>query len=489
MKLLSVFVALAVLLTGVAVSLGPASEARPITLTFVGDIMLGRSVGTVAEADPDGLFRDVRHILRSSDLSLGNLESPLTSRPHVSPNPNVLVAEPGTAGLLAVAGFDVLALANNHIGDAGSPGVIDTIDALATHGLTAVGAGANSVVALEAVQITVQGVRVAILAFDATGAGLVAGTSPGVAPWDPEAARIAVDRATASADLVVASVHGGVEYLPESDPRMARIAELLVSWGTDVVWGHGPHVPQPVISADWGNRTAVVATSLGNFLFDQRGPSTGGGKVLQVIADSRGVIAHRTGVTSHHDLRVHFTGWDLPSGDAVLLDGSWWELHRRPLAISRPTSHPDPFPWGEVLAAGLGPLTGSQTELVVSYRAESGSHPVRDGLSGVEWTDSDGYTMHLGVFRPEDLAPVWQAGMVPAPIAALAVCDGSISLAYRTLDSPMVRNTGAAMWRPSGLAATEFLPGTGTPTCGDADLDGRADPLVLDRPSTDDLRP
>ena len=147
MKFLGVVVALSVLLAGVGVALHQPSGPRPVTLTFVGDVMLGRSVAPVAAADPGGVFRDVRQILRESDLTLGNLESALTTRPHVSPNPNILVAEPAAAGLLATAGFDVLVLANNHAGDAGPEGVVETLDALARHGLTAVGAGPNGVVA------------------------------------------------------------------------------------------------------------------------------------------------------------------------------------------------------------------------------------------------------------------------------------------------------------------------------------------------------
>ena len=103
--------------------------------------------------------------------------------------------------------------------------------------------------------------------------------------------------------------------------------------------------------------------------------------------------------------------------------------------------------------------------------------------------DADGYTTHLGVFRPDDLLPVWQAGVVPSPIAALVVCDGSLALADRTLDSAAVWSTGAAVWRPAGLQATDFLGGHGRPACGDADLDGRSDPLVLDRVPSADFRP
>ena len=482
-------VALVVLLTAVWVAIDHDPDPPPVTLTFVGDVMLGRSVGTVVASDPDGVFRDVRRILRASDLTFGNLESPLTSLPHLSSNPNVLTAEPGAARLLAEAGFDVLALANNHIGDSGPSGVIDTVEALAAHGLRSVGAGSTGRAAAVPTRINVDGLRISVLAFDATGAGLVADTEAGVVPWDPSSARAAVVDAASSSELVVVSVHGGVEYLPEADSRVLRIADLLVSWGADVVWGHGPHVRQPVFTTSDGARSAVVATSLGNFLFDQRGPATGEGMVLQVLVDRRGVIAHRTATTSHLDLRVRFTGWELPDADAVLLDGSWWNLHRRPPVVPRSAAHPEPFPWGEVLAAATGRLTGSDTELVVSYRARSGPHPVRDGMTGVIWTDPDGYTMHLGVFRPDDLAPVWQAGMVPAPIADLAVCHGSLALAYRTLDSAEVWSAGAAVWRPAGLTASDFLPGPGVPSCGDVDLDGRSDPIVLDRRTTDDVRP
>jgi len=132
------FVAL-VLLAGTAAA-AFAQNSSPITLTFGGDVMLGRSVGPVAAADPDGLFRDVRHILRSSDLAFANLESPLTTRPHQTANPNVLVADPATAPLLDAAGFDVLSIANNHAADAGQGGIRDTVAALEAVGIAPLGA-------------------------------------------------------------------------------------------------------------------------------------------------------------------------------------------------------------------------------------------------------------------------------------------------------------------------------------------------------------
>lgn len=459
-RLLVFILAIGVLLGGVATAF--AQRSSPITLTFGGDVMLGRSVGPVAAADPHGTFRNVRHLLTASDLAFANLESPLTSRPHVSANPNVLVADPATASILSGAGFDVVSLANNHAADAGRGGIEDTVAALAAQGIEAVGAHG-----IAPLYVEVGGVTVAIIAIDAD------------APWDEAGAERTVTDAADRSDLLVVSVHGGVAFLPEPDPRIERLAERLVAWGADVIWGHGPHVVQPITTVT-GDRTAIVATSLGNLLFDQRGPLTGEGALLQVRADRSGLLGHRLGRTSHHDLRVHFTGWDLPAGDAVAWDGEWWTPIRpfTPLALQSPVL--STFPWGEVVATGTGPITAGETELAVSFRQVPGAHPVRDGLTDVRWTDAAGRSYHLGIYRT-DLTPVWVAGTVPAPIVGLAVCDGSLALAYATLDSPAVVATGGAVWRPVGLDAVDPLSGPGTPGCADIDGDGLTEPVIFDR--------
>lgn len=436
--------------------------------------MLGRGVAPIAAGDPAGLFEDVRLVVRSADLSLANLESPLTDRAHRSANPNTLEADPALASVIGGAGFDLMTLANNHIGDTGPDGVIDTIAAVEGAGMVAAGAGADSDTATRPALLEVGDLTVTVLSFDATGAGLIAGSSPGVATWETESARVAVVEAARQSDVVGVSVHGGVEYLPEPDPRMMAIAEQLADWGVDIVWGQGAHVVQPVaFLADGGGRGAVVATSLGNFLFDQRGPLTGRGAVLEVLADNQGVIAYRVGSTSHQDLRVHFEEWELPSGDAVLIDGEWWALVRGPATITDRSAELGDFKWGIVVSASTGRITGSDDEeTAVSFRHLPGAHPVRDGLPDIDWVDTRGMSAHLGIYRSGDMQPIWVAGMVPAPISKVAACDGAVALAYSTLDSPEVIATGAAVWRSFGLAGVARLAGPGTPMCADVDGDG-----------------
>ncbi len=178
------------------------------------------------------------------------------------------------ATLLAGAGFDLVSLANNHATDAGAEGLEDTLISLGAAGVEPLGAGATRTEAGRTAFRDVAGLEIAFLAFDATGVGVPATESTaGVSAYSAAAARAAVTAAASSADLIVVSLHGGVEYLLDADPTLDDIADDLVAWGADVVWAHGAHVPQPVAAIPAANgRNAVVATSLGNFLFDQQRP-------------------------------------------------------------------------------------------------------------------------------------------------------------------------------------------------------------------------
>jgi hypothetical protein len=440
--------------------------------------MLGRRVASVLASDGPEVFESVRHVLTSADLAAANMESPLTDRPHVSGSPNALEADPHSASLLAGAGFDVMSLANNHTGDAGPIGLSDTIAALTVEGVSSLGAGENEARAALPFEMVVNGVRIAYLAFDATGLGLKAGeASPGVTPYTREGAREMVRKAAAEADVVAVSVHGGVEYLSDEDPILSRIAADLVDWGADIVWGHGPHVRQPVTVTPGG---AVVATSLGNFLFDQQRPGTQTGLILEVLVSREGTEAFRIGHVDHSDLRVEFTGWDPPDGSAVLIGTEWWSLVDMPPPSPNPSVTVTGFDLGDVVAAGQGDVTGDGLpDLVVSYR-----HPLRDNEVNIlypdrSFADSLGRSAHLGVFETGTLKPIWAAGTMLRPVAEIAVCDGSMALAFDNLDVPAIVATGAWVWWDFGFATGPELAGPGIPTCIDVDRDGMDDPVVL----------
>lgn len=459
----------------------PAGDT--VRLLFVGDVMLGRSVAPIVLADAHGVFADVRHIISESDLALFNLESPLTNREHEAKNPNVLEAPPEAADLLRAAGFDVADLANNHSGDAGLAGIRDSVAALADVGLRSVGVGGDGGGAAAPLIIDAGSIQIAILAFDLTWAGPIAGEDPGVATWDAGIVADAVGAAHAVADVVVVGVHGGIEYRTESDDPMLQPAiDQLVGLGVDVVWGHGAHVVQPIYVADAAGTAGptLAASSLGNFLFDQRIDETGSGAVLEVLANGEGVLAYRVGRTDHRDLRVRFLGWDLPEADAVVVEGQWWSLPRAVDAVADkvPSLADEDFQLGDVFDTALGDITGDGiSDLVVSYR-----YPFRETLANQHspafYTDALGRAAHFGIFEPGTLRKIWAAGTLQRPVEAVQPCDGVLGFGYSELNDRHVIATGAAVWSGFGFSFLPDLDGSGTLHCADIDADGRLELIV-----------
>jgi poly-gamma-glutamate synthesis protein (capsule biosynthesis protein) len=230
-------------------SAAPEADPTPapsVTLALLGDVMLGRAVHPSADT-----FACLEPYLASADLVLANLESPLTNAPVQTESSYALCAAPENVGYLADAGFDLLALANNHNLDCGTEGLLETQSVLTEAGLGFIGPGPEPVSRL------INGIPLAFLAFDATGG------------FDIETAVQAVRSAREAGVIVIVSMHWGAEYQAGASTGQKQIAGELADAGAALVWGHHPHVLQP---AEWTREGGtLVLYSLGNALFDQHG--------------------------------------------------------------------------------------------------------------------------------------------------------------------------------------------------------------------------
>jgi poly-gamma-glutamate synthesis protein (capsule biosynthesis protein) len=265
---------------------GP-DPARVTTLTVVGDIMLGRRVGerAAAEGDPSYPLRPMQRRLRSADITVGNLESTLSTEGSPTQGGDSFAADPEVARGLRTAGFDALSVANNHAGDYGETALVQTVDRLAAAGLRPFGAGRNLAGARRPAVVERHGVRFGFVGFNAIG------ETPEAGPSQPGASSVSMPIRTgpldrAELDRLLEDVrrlagrvmpHWGDQYTERPLPIQEYVARRLVRAGADLVVGGHPHWVQGASLAD----DSLVVQSLGNFTFDMTTPETNEGLVLE----------------------------------------------------------------------------------------------------------------------------------------------------------------------------------------------------------------
>jgi poly-gamma-glutamate capsule biosynthesis protein CapA/YwtB (metallophosphatase superfamily) len=255
-----------------------------LLITAVGDINLGRVVGQRIESnggDYKEPFSEVRDILREGDIIFANLEIPLTNSDKGLDKRGkiVLKASPNAIDGLKYAGFNILSIANNHIMDYYDTGLKDTMAILNKNGINYIGAGENEVKAREPIFISKNGLHVAILAYTEMADIVFKGTpyikfaagknSYGVASLDLENITLDVTEAKKNADIVLVSLHWGVEYVNDLRPGQQEIARSIIDAGADGILGHHPHTIKGVELY----KGKPIIYSMGNFIFDQNDPN------------------------------------------------------------------------------------------------------------------------------------------------------------------------------------------------------------------------
>jgi poly-gamma-glutamate capsule biosynthesis protein CapA/YwtB (metallophosphatase superfamily) len=263
-----------------------------VTLLFVGDVMLSRSVGDLMVAKQDWFwpFERIASVTAAADLTFGNLETTISTRGTVGGCTYCFRADPRAAAGLARAGFDVMSVANNHIWDYGAQAFTDTLLALSTSDISYVGGGRDIIEARTGVVRTVNGTRVGYLAYtDLLSTSVQAGpTSPGVDLFDADRMREDIALMRGRADVVIVSFHGGTEYETTHNDSQERIYRGAIDDGADLVIGSHPHVVQEVDHY----KDSWIAYSLGNFVFDQNfSPETMQGLMLSVLVEDGRIVA------------------------------------------------------------------------------------------------------------------------------------------------------------------------------------------------------
>lgn len=232
-------------------------------------------------------------LFRSDDLTVVNLECPASDLGSPLDKEFTFRCDPAALQEARRAGVQVANQGNNHAYDYGPEALLDSIDRLREAGIAPVGAGRNERSSLRPARFELEGWRVAVLGFgmvldpDYSVAGP---ESPGVAGGhDPGLMVRAVRREERRADLVLVTIHWGVELDTEPRPEQVALGHAFIDAGADAIFGHHAHRLQPLDQY----RGRPIFWGLGNFVwpnFSAEGATTG---VARVVVRPDGTVRGR----------------------------------------------------------------------------------------------------------------------------------------------------------------------------------------------------
>lgn len=225
----------------------------PITITAVGDCTLGGNVptgydrvfaGYAEKYGYDYFFQNVRSLFENDDLTIVNLEGPLTtSDDKRSGRKFNFRGDPDYVNILSGSSVEICNVANNHALDYGESGFAETVEVLHEAGI---GASGFSEVYME----EIKGVRVCSLGFTEWA-------------YSEEQIEQAVSLARKNCDLLLVSIHWGDERVYEPLERQRKLGRAIIDAGADIVIGNHSHVYGGV---ELYNDKYIIY-SLGNFCF------------------------------------------------------------------------------------------------------------------------------------------------------------------------------------------------------------------------------
>ncbi|NNG37875.1 CapA family protein [Flexivirga sp. ID2601S] len=298
--------------SGSAESSGPAQPAprvtgKPASVTVLvsGDELPHPQLIADARRNAGGkgydfspMFAGVKDTVSAADVAICQMEAPLT-RTDTDLSHGISINGPHEfATAIKGAGYDGCSTANNHAFDRGLAGARSTREIMQEVGLKAAGPGPDASTPGQPVFYEAKGLKIAQLSYSWTLDNTIGNQTklPNGAPWfgknlylvvgvagivnDAKAAR------AQGADLVLVSMHWGIEYTPQVSPEQRQFATGILNSGqVDYIIGNHPHEVQPCEKING----KLVNYSLGNAISSQ-----GAGVLSLPAATQDGVLMNVT---------------------------------------------------------------------------------------------------------------------------------------------------------------------------------------------------
>ncbi|MBQ3182503.1 MAG: CapA family protein [Clostridia bacterium] len=215
------------------------------------------------------IYENIRPAIEAADISYINQETMMSGAEYGYTDYPCFNSPQHLGDQLTEIGFDIVNIANNHMLDTTTPGLLDTIKYWRTKDVTLIGGYENKEVYNTPVIVEKNGISMVFLSYTYA--------TNGFKPWDGydvvvpylEKQQLIEDirRVRDEADTLIVSVHWGNENQFEPTSEQRELAQVMCDEGVDVIIGTHPHVIQPVewINSDNGNKTLCIY-SLGDLV-------------------------------------------------------------------------------------------------------------------------------------------------------------------------------------------------------------------------------
>lgn len=270
-------------------------EPGRVELLFAGDAMQHQAQLDRAKElggdkyDYSGCFTYIAPEITRADYAVCNLEVPLGGGPSYSGYP-CFSAPDSYAQALKDAGFDLFLTANNHCLDRRDRAARRTLTALDSLGVDHIGTYHNASDRLKKVPFikNIKGFKIGFLNYTYGTNGIEPNDGMEVALIDRDrmAKEIKLTR-EAGAEIIVVTIHWGIEYVLIQNKNQENIADFLVDQGVDLIIGGHPHVIQPmkVVRNEKENKDVLVVYSLGNLISNMKTADTRGGALVRAVIE------------------------------------------------------------------------------------------------------------------------------------------------------------------------------------------------------------
>ncbi|MGI6161170.1 MAG: CapA family protein [Christensenellales bacterium] len=304
---------LALLLALMIVALPSFALAAAVRVKAVGDIMCFTTQIGLAKTSSgynfNRFFNDITPVLSDADLTIGNLETPVSSTSKFAATSNPTFNAPKEfLSALKEAGFDMVSTANNHSFDCRLEGLYETLDALDSYGIAYSGTARNRAEKETPLIIEKEGISFGFTAWSQHDNG-----NSHYAPSDirkdvfnrlsADGVREDVVRLrNGGADIVIALVHWDKEHQNAPTAATRAMATTLFRNGVDIMLGAHSHCLQPVemrTMTDIDGRVSrrLVAYSLGNFISNMGGINVETAMILNLEFEKHFDYVDLTGAT------------------------------------------------------------------------------------------------------------------------------------------------------------------------------------------------